>query len=311
MSLTVVKNIPLAMIPMILKKWFGATHSCEEPNSIFIGLIGGVGDLISAAPSVVALKKKYPGAQISFGVGDGIFFNAIKNDPNIDHFETPFFYNVWKKRAYRKTYREKCKKYDLVFLLDNGTQDWWKQRKHLLDIYAEKCGVSLERRRPIIYLKDNDFEEAEKRLNELGISNKDKFLVLSPETRSKKKMKEWPYDRFLSLIQKLHQNHDFRIITLVSKENSYNYDGTITLKGYPLGPSAAMISRSNCYIGLDNGLTHIASCFDVKILSIHIGYPVECAGPLSPFAKVVAHKPFDLPESISVDEVYKVFQELI
>ena len=299
------------MIPIILKKFLGIPHSCEAPSSIFIGLIGGVGDLISAAPSVVALKKKYPDAQISFGVGEGIFFNTIKNDPNIDHFETPFFYNVWKKRARRKIYREKYKNYDLVFLLDNGTQDWWKQRKHLLDIYAEKCGVTLEKRRPIIYLNDSDFVEAKRKLNELGVSNQDKLLVLSPETRSKKKMKEWPYEQFLSLIQKIHQNYNFKIVTLVSKDNPYNYDGTIPLKGYPLGPSAAMISRSNCYIGLDNGLTHIASCFDVKILSIHIGYPVECAGPLSPFSKVVAHKPFDPPESISVGEVYKVFQELI
>ena len=299
------------MISITLKKWLGIPHPCEAPNSIFIGLIGGVGDLISAAPSVVALKKKYPDAQITFGVGDGIFFNTIKNDPNIDHFETPFFYNVWKKRARRKTYREKYREYDRVFLLDNGTYDWWKPRKHLLDIYAEKCGVSLKERRPIIYLNDNDFKEAKKKLSELEISNNDKFLVLSPETRSKKKMKEWPFDRFLSLIQKIRQNHNFKIVTLVSKENPHSYDGTITLKGYPLGPSAAMISRSNFYLGLDNGLTHIASCFDVKILSIHIGYPVECAGPLSPFAKVVARKPFEPPESISVDEVYKVFQELI
>ena len=87
------------MIPIALKKWLGIPHSCEAPSSIFIGLIGGVGDLIAAAPSVVALRKKYPDAKITFGVGDGIFFNTIKNDPNIDHFETPFFYNVWKKTS--------------------------------------------------------------------------------------------------------------------------------------------------------------------------------------------------------------------
>ena len=299
------------MIPIALKKWLGIPHSCKEPSSIFVGLIGGVGDLISAAPSIAALKRKYPDAKISFGVGGDIFFNTIKNDPNVDHFETPFFYDVWKKRARRKTYREKYREHDLVFLLDNGTRDWWKPKKHLLDIYAEKCGVSLKERRPVIYLNDSDFEEAQKKLNELGISNNEKFLVLSPETRSKKKMKEWPYDRFLSLIQKISQNHDFKIVTLVSKDNPYNYDGTISLKGYPLAPSAAMISRANFYLGLDNGLTHIASCFDVKMLSVHIGYPVECAGPLSPFATVVAHKPFDPPESISVDEVYKAFQGLI
>ena len=177
------------MIPIALKKWLGIPHSCKEPSSIFVGLIGGVGDLISAAPSIAALKRKYPDAKISFGVGGDIFFNTIKNDPNVDHFETPFFYDVWKKRARRKTYRKKYREHDLVFLLDNGTQDWWKPKKHLLDIYAEKCGVSLKERRPVIYLNDSDFEEAQKKLNELGISNNEKFLVLSPETRSKKKMK--------------------------------------------------------------------------------------------------------------------------
>ena len=67
------------MIPVTLKKWLGIPHSCKAPNSIFVGLIGGVGDLISAAPSIAALKRKYPDAKISFGVGSDIFFNTIKD----------------------------------------------------------------------------------------------------------------------------------------------------------------------------------------------------------------------------------------
>jgi len=299
------------MIPTTLKKWIGLPVVCENPKSIFVGLIGGVGDLIAAAPSVVALKKKYPNAKLTFGVGDGIFYNTIKNDPNIDHFETPFNYNVWKKRGHRKTYREKYKEHDQVFLLDNGNRDWWKPKKHLLDIYADKCGVTLEDRRPLIYLDDKDVKEAQNKLNELGITENDKLLILSPETRSKKEMKEWPHDRFLSLIKKINQNHDFKIITFVSQENPNDYDGTIPLKGYPLGPSSAMIQKADFYIGLDNGLTHIASCFDVKMISIHIGFPVECCGPLSPFATIVAHEPFDPPTSISVDEVYETFKNSI
>ena len=299
------------MIPPAWKKWLGISYPCKNPKSIFIGLVGGVGDLISAAPSVAALKRKYPEARITFGVGGGIFFNTIRNDPNIDRFETPFSYDVWKKRTRRKVYREKYREHDLVLLLDNGDQDWWKQKKHLIDIYSEKCGVTLDRRRPVMYLDERDTEEAMKKLSELEISNTDKLLILSPETRSKKKMKEWPYDRFLDLIQKINENYDFKIITFVSKDNPYDYNGTIPLKGFPLGPSAAMIRRANMFLGADNGLTHIASCFDVKIISIHIGYPVECCGPLSPLATTVAHEPFAPPESISVEEVYKTFQNII
>jgi ADP-heptose:LPS heptosyltransferase len=274
-------------------------------------LVGGVGDLIAAAPSVAALKKKYPETTITFGVGGGIFFNTIKNDPNIDHFETPFSYNVWKKRARRKVYREKYREHDLVLLLDNGDRDWWKPKKHLVDIYSEKCGVTLERRRPVMYLGKRDTEEAMKKLSELEISGTDRLLILSPETRSKKEMKEWPYNRFLDLIQKINKNHDFKIITFVSKDNPYDYNGTTPLKGFPLGPSAAMIRRANMFLGVDNGLTHIASCFDVKIVSIHIGYPVETCGPLSPLATTVAHEPFAPPESISVEEVYETFKNII
>ena len=299
------------MISSTLKKLIGLPITCENPKTIFVGLIGGVGDLLAAAPSVAALKRKYPKAKLTFGVGDGIFFNTIKNDPNIDDFETPFSYNVWKKRGHRKAYREKYKEHDLVFLLDNGNRNWWKAEKHLLDVYAEKCGVTLEQRRPLIYLDDNDIQEAQSKLNALGISKNDKLMILSPETRSKKDVKEWPHDRFISLIEKINKNYDFKIITLVSKENPYDYNGTISLKGYPLGPSSAIIQKTNFYIGLDNGLTHMASCFDVKMISIHIGFPVECCGPISPFATTIAHKPFAPPDSISVDEVYEVFQKSI
>jgi ADP-heptose:LPS heptosyltransferase len=299
------------VIPTAWKKWLGISYPCKNPKSIFIGLVGGVGDLISAAPSVAALKRKYPEARITFGVGGGIFFNTIRNDPNIDRFETPFSYDVWKKRVRRKVWREKSRKHDLVLLLDNGNQDWWKQKKHLIDIYSEKCGVTLDQRRPVMYLDEHDTEVASKKLRELGVSSADRLLILSPETRSKKEMKEWPYSRFLDLIQKINENYDFKVITFVSKDNPYDYNGTIPLKGFPLGPSAAMIRRANMFLGVDNGLTHIASCFDVKIVSIHIGYPVECCGPLSPLATTVAHEPFAPPESISVEEVYKTFQNII
>ena len=298
------------MIPALIKKWLGLPHPCENPRSIFLGLIGGVGDLIAAAPSVAALRKKHPEARITFGVGDGIFFNTIKNDPNIDRFETPFFYNVWKKSQRRKIYRQKSREHDLVLLLDNADRDWWKAKKHLVDIYAEKCGVTLERRRPIIYLNDSDAETAQNKLDELGITETDRLLILAPETRSKQEMKEWPHDRVLALIQKIRKNHDCKIITFVSKNNLYDYNGTISLKGYPLGPSVAMIREANMFLGVDNGLTHIASCFDIKMISIHIGYPVECCGPLSPLAKTISHEPFSPPDSISVDEVYANFKDM-
>jgi ADP-heptose:LPS heptosyltransferase len=283
----------------------------ENPGSIFIGLIGGVGDLVLAAPSVVALKEKFPSATIRFGVGGGIFYDVIRSHPSVDSYETPFFYNVWKPRQRKKIERERLKDHDWVLLLDNPDRDWWKQGKHLMEIYEEKCGVSLTRRRPLISLDPEDSLAAEKFLQAQGVTDDDFLIVLSPEARSKKDMKEWPPDRFNALIKKIRAYRDVKIVNFASKDNPHTFNDTIDAGGFPLRPSADIIRRANLYIGLDNGLTHIAAGFDVKMVAIHIGYPVECCGPLSPYAEVVSGEPFAPPENISVEEVFEKVQRYI
>jgi len=277
----------------------------ENPRSIFVGLIGGVGDLVLAAPSITALKEKFPDAKIRFGVGDGIFYDAIRGHPGVDSFETSFFYNVWKPRQRKKIEREKLKDHDWVVLLDNPDREWWKPRKHLMEIYERKCGVSLKRRRSYIPVDQEDKEAADRFLQDNGVVEEDFLIVLSPEARSKKDMKEWPPNRFNELIKKIRNQRDVKIVNFASKDNPHDFGGTIDAGGFPLRPSADIIRRADLYIGLDNGLTHIASGYDVRMISIHIGYPVECCGPLSPYAEVVSGEPFAPPENISVEEVFE------
>ena len=77
---------------MKLLRALGIPHKSKTPNSIYISLIAGVGDMVLAAPSIVALKKKFPKAHLCFGVGGGVFYDIIANDPNIDEFDTPIFF---------------------------------------------------------------------------------------------------------------------------------------------------------------------------------------------------------------------------
>jgi len=294
-----------------IKDLFQKPEPVLEPKSIFVGLIGGVGDLVLAAPSVAALKKKYPEAKLCFGVGDGIFYATIKNDPHIDRIETPFFYNVWKDRERRKMENRKMREFDRVILLDNSTRDWWQEGKHLIDIYAEKCGVELETRRPAIYLSNEDKTEGDRLLRQAGFEYGDKLIVISPEVRSKKEVKEWPQHKFMELLKRIKGSRRIKIISFVSASGPDQFPGVATFRDTPIRASAEIIRRADFFIGLDNGLTHIAASFDVKMLSIHIGFPVECCGPLSPHASLIAHEPFCDPDSISVDEVYAKAKELL
>lgn len=294
---------------VFFKNWFIKEN--PNPKKIFIGLIGGVGDLVLAAPSVAALKKKYPAASICFGVGAPPFYTTIKNDPHIDKFETPLFYNVWKRRERNAARRNRSPEYDRVILLDNPDRNWWKKRRHLIDIYAEKCGVTLETRRPVMYLGPEDEALAEDMLRRHGITRRDKLVVLSPEVRSKKEIKEWPHSNFIRLIEQIHSRHCVKIIIFVSPSENREYPGAVAIKDPPIGAASAVIRRADLFIGLDNGLTHIAGSFDGKIVSIHIGFPSECCGVLSPNAVVIEHKPFCRPESISVEEVYEKVKDLL
>ena len=90
-----------------------------------------------------------------------------------------------------------------------------------------------------------------------------------------------------------------------------NVDSVIHALGFPLRPTACLIKRSNLFIGMDSGLTHIAGCFDCDIVSIHAGWPVFETGALSDSIVFVHKGPFKKAEFISVEQVYKVVRDRI
>lgn len=295
---------------MFFKNLFKAKPPAD-PKGIFIGLIGGVGDLVLAARSVEALRKAHPDSMICFGVGAPPFYSTVQNNPHIDKFETPFHYNVWKEKERKAVLRAKGREYGKVLLLDNPDRDWWKSGKHLIDIYAEKCGVTLATRRPAMYLSAGDIAAADEVLRQNNVAQEDTLVVMSPEVRSKRELREWPFSYSLRLIEEINRHHCVKIIVFGSQDEQRNYPGTIMLRGLPIGPSSAIIRRANLFIGFDSGLTHIAGAFDGKILAIQIGFPGVCSQVLSPNAVVIEHEPFCKPDSISVEEVYSKVKDLL
>ncbi|MBC8287726.1 MAG: glycosyltransferase family 9 protein [Nitrospinae bacterium] len=302
---------------MKLLRALGFPHKAKKPNSIYIGLIAGVGDLVLAAPSIVAIKKKFPKAYLCFGVGGGVFHDIIANDPNIDEFDTPIFYypstkNVWKILVREKLFFIKSLAYDLVIFLDGPNKKGLDRGQHLIDLYSEKCEVTLERRRPIVYLNAEDSAQGEDILAQVGIEKGEPFIVLSPETRFAKAAKEWPRKNFLELVRRVHEKYSVKFITFVSPASNKDYPGTITVKNAPtIRAVASVIGRAFLFIGCDNGLTHIASSFDSKMISIHLGHPKERSQPISPNATVIFSCLYRDPESVTVDQVYEEVEKAL
>jgi ADP-heptose:LPS heptosyltransferase len=313
---------------MSIFKAFGFAYTCKNPKTIYLGRLGGVGDILLISPTVIALREKFPKAEITFGCSKGIFHDMIANDPNIDKFDFPDHEfvkapskNVIKyiagKILYLKNHFLYNLKYDLVvFFYDhNGKID---HEKHMVDRFAEMAGVHIKQRRPIVYLNEEDMSQAKILLQKAGVKENEKYLVLAHETGYKGRVPDKDdhrlWNNFPELIEKIHQKYKIKILTLLPKSSEDGPPGTIRIKDEPtIRAGAAIIKQCALFIGLDCGQMHIASAFDIKIVSIHIGYPIEQYGSLSPHTKFVSNAPFLFSQNnkewekktISVDRVVK------
>ena len=296
-------------------------------KTIYIGLIGGLGDLVLAAPAVAALKKKYPDSKICFGIGKENYYELIKRDPNIDWFDDTLFYypptkNIRKLLIRKIALLKRKLKYDLTIFLDNAENIKLDEGNHIIDNFEQLCEVKLGLRRPIVYLGEEDELACDNILSNIGIGKDEPFITMSPETRFAKASKEWPEEKFCELVTRIKNKQNVKILTFVPPSSKKQYKGTIVVNNAPTMQSiAAVIKRSFLFIGCDSGLTHIASAFDINMVSIHMGYPVQLCGALSPKAVIVSSPPFlpagkrkgpfvD-PNPISVDRVFNVVDKYL
>ena len=299
----------------------------KEIKTIYVGLLGGLGDLVLAAPAVAALKIKYPNSHLCFGIGKESYYDIVKRDPNIDSFDDSLFYypptkNI-RKLLIRKIALLKRKfKYDLTIFLDNAENKELDKGNHIIDNFAQLCEVTLGLRRPIVYLGAEDDVAADTILANAGIALDEPFITISPESRFAKASKEWPEEKFCDLVEMIQNKRKVKILTFVSPSSLKKYQGTIVVSNAPtMNSVAALIKRSCLFIGCDSGLTHIASAFDVNMVSVHMGYPLELCGALSPKAVIVSSPPFlpagkrkgpfvD-PNPITVEEVFREVDKLL
>jgi len=312
---------------MSVLRLLGFEHKTSNPKSIYIGLIGGLGDSVLASPIIAALKKKFPQAKLYLGTPPGVSCDIFVNDPNIDEIDTSLFYypptkNVRKLLVRKIAILKRRLKYDLAIFLDNADGIKLNKGNHIIDNFAQLCQVTLERRRPIVYLSEEDIAQGETIIEQAGIKKTEPFIVISPETRFAKGSKEWPTEKFKELVTEIRKKFALKIITFVSPTSDREYPGTVTVKNAPtIRAVAAVIKRSCLHIGCDSGLTHIAASFDIKMISIHIGYSTRLCGALSPTAVLVANppflpagkrkKPFIEPNPITVMRVFKEVEKAL
>jgi len=306
----------------------GFPCAVKNPNSIYLGLMGGVGDLVLASPTIKALKNKYPGAKLTLGTQPGIFYDIIANHPNIDKFDTSFFKwpptkNIRKLFFNKKDLLIKKIKYDLVYFLDGILYENPELENvlHMNDLFSKYCNVTIKDKQPTVYLNSEDILLAKEALKKCGIEEHEKFITIGPQTRSMKNVRQWPYDKFQQLIKRIKERWNFKILICGNPNSLEEYPGAIVIRDkQPIRETAFIISKSSLYIGCDSGLTHVAGAFDIPIISINIGLSPITFGVMSPRATIISpsrfnwkarkNTSFHIQDEIHVDRVFEEVEKI-
>lgn len=107
-----------------------------------------------------------------------------------------------------------------------------------------------------------------------GINNGDPYVVLSPFAA--KRVKEWPAAHWKVIARHLRQHHHVTVLMLGTRQNfdeadqmighldgCYNICGKTSLR-----EAAIILSGAKLIVGVDTGTLHLASCFDVPLITL-------------------------------------------
>ncbi len=172
----------------------------------------------------------------------------------------------------------------LVALGSFKCPDQLARKEPTIRMKARAIGLSLppERCRPFLPLSEDQVAEAQQFLRARGLVP-GCYLAVAPHSFSDKM---WPYEAWEILIAELQRSTNLPTLVV-------GVPGYCTVRGpdvhealgLPLPVVAGLLCQARCYIGLDSGLTHLAACFDVPLVTLNPQgkFPPFLVEPHSPF----------------------------
>ena len=169
--------------------------------------------------------------------------------------------------------------------------------KHELERSADvlRCFVRSETQlRPEIFLEENELYNVKELVErEINAVFPQKLAIIAPY--SSREVKSWPSVHFQELIRHVHtrgftailvgtasdQDHASQLIAEF-KSNVFSLAGKTSVREL-----AALVKQSSIVIGVDTGVLHLASCFEVPIIAIFGSTRSVEFRPYSPLATVL------------------------
>jgi Glycosyltransferase family 9 (heptosyltransferase) len=259
-----------------------------------------VGDLVNVFPLVEQLAEVSP---VELATGPDPYRAMARNDPWVHRVWAPFRYQRRRASHVRLIERVLRPFYRRVILLDHVDPDWWRAKRHLVEILAERCGVPA----PVqgrIYLSERNRSDAARYLSARRLGA---FIYVAQVIRHARPGRSWPLGHHHQLYRLLREHFPWALLIDTAGADETDVGPHANSAGrLDLLTAAAVIERAQLFVGIDSGLTHVAAALGVPTVSIHVGYPPECSRALGAKVTVVRQRvAFDDPALTSPEEVFE------
>ena len=279
----------------------------QARGGVFVSMMGGVGDLVNAFPSIDALAARQP---VDMGTGGPPYRTMVAADPNVRAVYAPFVYKPARRARHRALItRVLGRFYERVILLDNDDAHWWTRGKHLATLYAEACGVEPPSQGRV-HLADTHRREAAAHLDRMGLGD---FVYVTQLVRGRRPFRSWPLAHYHALYALVRKRTALPIVVdTTGSDESALPDFCRPLGRVGILPACAVVERARLFIGPDSGLTHVAGALGTPTVAIHLGFPPEtCAARGPHVALVTQREPFAEPALTTPADVFAAIDRLL
>lgn len=284
-----------------------AWRRARQPHGgVFVALMGGLGDLVNAFPSIEALAEDF---EVEMGTGGPPYLTMVDANPYVVRTASPFIYKPARPAHRKLITRVLGRFYDRVILLDSDDARWWTRGRHLTALYADACGVPPPKYGRV-YVSEAHRREAAAHLDRLGVRD---FVYAVQLVRHRRAFRSWPRAQTHELLGLLRARTDLPIVV----DTTGSDDTTLPDFCVPLGrlgimAACAVIERARLFIGPDSGLTHVAGALGTPTVAIHLGFPPESCAALGPQVAVVRQRePFADPALTTPAEVLAAIEQML
>lgn len=292
-------------LPQLVRIVRDRVRDGHRRDAVFVSLMGGVGDLVNAFPSIEGLAGRHV---VDMATGPDPYRAMVRENPHVRRVYSPFVYKPIRRAHRRVIERLLAPFYARVILLDEPDSAWRTRGRHMSAVYADRCGCPPPTR-GAVHLSDAARERAEAVLAGLGVQE---YVYVVQLVRRDRPERSWPLAHYHALYERLHERSGLAVLVHTHGSDEGAAPAFCRrLESLDILTVAALIERARLYIGPDTGPTHIAAALGVPTVAIHVGYPPEVCGALGDnVALVRQRRPLDDPALTSPSRVWDAVERL-